>query len=577
MNTSLTPALSIAHGLPLEAEPGLGALTIGGYLREVTRRHTGREALVIDLPSGERVSWSYDKLWERSLEVAKALIAAGVGKGTRVGILMSNRPEYLSSLFGIALAGGIAVSLSTFSTPSELEHLLQASAVSIVLYDRQVLKTDFGAMLTELEPAIQTSNALTSSKFPFLQRLIVLEPAAALGHAREDGRSVERWSDFLAQGRGLSDSLVEARAHTVKPHDAGGLFFSSGTTSVPKGILHAHRAFAIQWWRWPRVLRVNEPVRSWTGNGFFWSANITMVVGTAFSTGGAVILQPTFEAEAALTLIERERVSLMNGRPHQWVRLQSAPNWSRSDLSSVRYVPRGELIREHPSVQSQWERPNSFGTTETMTILSAYTSERPVERKPGAFGTPLPGNTLKVVHPHGGQTLPLGERGELCIKGPTLMLGYAGKSPEDTFDDEGYFHTGDGGFVDEEGRLFWEGRLTHLIKTGGANVSPEEVDAVIASFPGVRRTQTVGVPHETLSEMVVACVVKLEGASLTEDALIAHLKTRLASFKVPRRVLFVEEAEFALTGNEKTKVDEIRKLASQRLGVAPASDPAARE
>jgi fatty-acyl-CoA synthase len=558
---------SIARGIPLEQEPGLGALTIGGYLREVTRRHAGREALVMYRPSGERMAWTYDVLWERALEVAKALIASGVGKGTRVGILMTNRPEYLSSLFGIALAGGVAVSLSTFSTPSELEHLLQASAVSLLLYDRQVLKTDFGAMLSELEPTLRSADALASLKFPFLSRVVVLEPAAALGEAAADGHAVARWSDFLAQGRGLPDSRVQARAESVQPHDVGGLFFSSGTTSVPKGILHAQRAFAIQWWRWPRVLRVSEPVRSWTGNGFFWSANITMVVGTAFSTGGAVILQPTFEAEAALTLIERERVSLMNGRPHQWVRLQSAPNWSRSDLGSVRYVPRGELIREHPTVKSQWERPNSFGTTETMTILSAYTTERPVERKPGAFGTPLPGNTIKVVDPHTGAVVPLGARGELCIKGPTLMLGYAGKAPEESFDDEGYFHTGDGGFVDAEGRLYWEGRLTHLIKTGGANVSPEEVDAAIASFPGVKRTQTVGVPHETLSELVVACVVLVEGATLREHDLLGHLKARLASFKLPRKVLFVDEADFALTGNEKTKVDEIRTLAIQRLGI----------
>ncbi len=571
--------LSIARGLPLEQEPGVGALTIGGYLQDVTRRHGGREALVMYLPSGERVAWSYDKLWERSVEVAKALVAAGVGKGSRVGVLMTNRLEHLASLFGIALAGGVTVSLSTFSTVSELEYLVQAGAVSLLLYDRQVLKTDFGALLGELEPAIRTAQPgqLSSTKFPYLRRLIALEPATTNGSAQEDGRAVERWSDFLASGHAVADSVVTARAASVKPHEVGGLFFSSGTTSLPKGILHAHRAFGIQWWRWPRVLTVNEPVRSWTGNGFFWSANITMVVGTAFSTGGAVILQPVFEAEAALKLIEAERVTLMNGRPHQWVRLQAAPSWQHADLSSVRYVPRGEIIRSHPTVKSQWERPNSFGTTETMTILSAYTAERPVERRPGAFGTPLPGNTIKVTNPETGETLPMGQRGELCIKGPTLMLGYVGKGPEQTFDDEGYFHTGDAGRVDEEGRLYWEGRITHLIKTGGANVSPEEVDAAIAGFPGVKRTQTVGVPHETLSEMVVACVVKLEGASLTEDALIAHLKTLLASFKVPRRVLFVEEAEFALTGNEKTKVDEIRQLASKRLGVAPASDPGARE
>jgi fatty-acyl-CoA synthase len=570
-HTSTRPeALSIVRGAPLGDEQGLGPLTIAGYVAEVARRYAGREALVMRRPSGERVSWTYDELWNRSVEVAKALIAVGVSRGTRVGVLMTNRLEYVSCVFGVALAGGITASLSTFSTPSELEYLMQASAVSILLYDRQVLKNDFGAVLCDLEPRIRTSapGSLTSTKFPFLQRLVAVDAVTAGGgDAAEDGAAVERWPDFLAGGNALSKELVEARAQSVKPSDAGGLFFSSGTTNVPKGIVHTQRAFAIQWWRWPRVLSVKEPVRSWTGNGFFWSANISMVLGTAFSTGGAVILQPTFEAETALRLVEAERVSLMNGRPHQWARLQSAPNWPTADLSTVRYVTRGELIRAHPTVKSEWERPNSYGTTETMTIFTAFTADTPAEIRAGSFGAPLPGNILKIVDPQTGAVVARRQRGEVCIKGSTLMMGYIGKTPEETFDEEGYFHTGDGGYVDEVGRLYWEGRLNYIIKTGGANVSPEEVDAAIATYPGVKRTQTVGVPHETLSEMVVSCIVPVDGTTLKEGEIVSHLKGRLASFKIPRKVLFFEEAEFALTGNEKVKADTIRQLAAKRLGV----------
>ncbi len=351
----------------------------------------------------------------------------------------------------------------------------------------------------------------------------------------------------------------------MAPSDAGGLFFSSGTTSLPKGIMHAQRAFAIQWWRWPRVFCIREPARSWTGNGFFWSGNVTMVVGTALSTGGAVILQPLFEAGEALRLIEAEGVTLMNGRPHQWARLQAAPGWDGADLSSLRYVTKGELVLEHPTVSSDWEMPNSFGTTETMTILSTFDADTSEEAYAESFGAPLPGNIIKIVDPQTGAVMPVGERGELCVKGPTLMLGYIGKAVEETLDEEGFFCTGDGGYVDGEGRLYWEGRLNDIIKTGGANVSPEEVDTAIASYPGVKRSQTVGVPHDTLSEMVVSCVVPVEGATLEEGEIIAYLKERLASFKVPRKVLFFREEEFALTGNEKVKAGEVRQRAIERL------------
>lgn len=563
-------ALSLVHGRPLAEEPGLGPLTIGGYLQEVRKRHGSKEAVVLWQPGGERLSWSYDRLWEQSLAVAKGLAAMGVGKGTRVGVLMTNRPEFLAALFGTSLVGGVTVALSTFSTASELEYLLKASGVSVLLYEQKVLKTDFAALLAQLEPRLSaaTTGQLDSTEFPFLRWVVGVGP---VGEPEAVDGATATWAQFLERGQDIAEANILARAGTVQPADPGGLFFSSGTTSLPKGIQHAHRAFAIQWWRWPRVLGLQGAVRVWTGNGFFWSGNVTMVVGAALSTGGTIVLQPTFEAGPALQIIQKEQVSFMIGRPHQWARLQAVPGWLDADLSCVRYVTRGELIRAHPSVDTSWERPNSFGTTETMTILSAFTPEWSVERKPGAFGTPLPGNTLKIVDPVTELPVARGERGEICIKGPTLMQGYVGKAPEETFDAEGYYRTGDGGYVDEEGRLYWEGRISHMIKTGGANVSPEEVDAAIAAYPGVRRTQTVGVPHETLGEMVVACVVASAGAALTETGLVSYLKERLASFKVPRKVLMLEEQEFVVTGNGKVKVDSMRQLATRRLQQSAAS------
>ena len=568
-------SISLVRGMPLRDEPGMGSLTIPGFLRDVCSRYAEREALVIH--HADRVErWSYQDLWDHSVEVARALIASGVGKDSRVGILMTNRPEYLSLLFGTAMAGGVSVSLSTFSTATELEHLVTVSGISTLLFEDRVLNRDFAAMLLELEPGLAAGapGELASVKFPFLQQLVCLdgvtgvEPGEDSGHrAVSDIAAIESWSAFLARAGHIPVEMVAARAAVVTPADAGGLFFSSGTTSLPKGILHAQRAFAIQWWRWPRVMAVKEPGRAWTGNGFFWSGNISMIVGVALATGGAVILQPLFDAGAALNLIEAERVNFLNGRPHQWARLQAVPGYMAADLSSLRYITRGELIMEHPTVNTDWVLPMSFGTTETMTINTSYDADTPAAQYAGSAGVPLPGNLLKIVDPQTHALVPVGARGEICIKGPTLMMGYIGKTPEEALDDEGYFCTGDGGYVDEQGRLFWEGRLNDIIKTGGANVSPQEVDEVLATYPGVKRSQTVGVPHETLSEMVVSCIVPLEGVTLDERELIAYLKQRLASYKIPREILLFAEHDFALTDNEKAKVGEIRQLAARRLGV----------
>lgn len=560
--------MSLVEGMPLDQEAGQGAHTIGGYLREVVSRYGSSEAVVMRCGS-ERQAWSYDDLLKHSLDVSKALVACGAGKDARVGILMTNRPEFLSSLFGIALAGAVPVPLSTFSTRNELDHLIKASQISLLLFEAHVLKKNFHEMLLELEPDIMAAEpgSLVSEVFPFLQHLVSLGGVPGSGEPLEApvGGAVENWDSFLSRGWEIKDSLVYARSDSVIPADTGGIFFSSGTTSLPKGIIHSHRAFTIQWWRWPRTFVMNEPVRSWTGNGFFWSGNCSMVLGTALSTGGAVVLQRYFDAEEALELMEDERLNFINGRPHQWARLQAASNWDRVDLSSVKFIPRGEMIWEHPTVDTDWDVPMAFGTTETMTVCTGFPADTPPEYYKGSFGAPLPGNTLKIVDPMTDEILPLGQKGEMCIKGPTLMSGYLGKAPEECFDAEGYFCTGDGGFVDEEGRFFWEGRLTDMIKTGGANVSPVEVDDVIATYPGVKRTQTVGVPDDLLGEMVVACIVPIDGTELSEQDIIRHVKAEIASFKVPRRVLFFSDEDYAITGSEKVKTSVVRELATKQL------------
>ena len=546
--------LSIVHGAPLSAQQGIGALTIPGYLRAVTTRFAEREALV---HGSER--WSYATLWERSVEIAAALIACGVGKDSRVGILMTNRPEFLSALFGTALAGGVAVLLNTFSTPVELEHLIRVSGISILLFERRIAAKDFAAFLTEIEPGITTAEpgGLLSAKFPFLHRLVAID-------GERDG-AIEGWQGFLAWGKATPRWLVEATAASVTPADTGLLFFSSGTTSMPKSILHAQRAVALQWWRWPWIYAVGEDVRSWTANGFFWSGNCSLVVGVALSAGGAVVLQSTFQPEEALALMQAERVTLPVASPHQWARLEAAPNWGEVDLSNLRYVGEKTPAKKHPTVKTEWHMPVSFGTTETLTIGTAFPASTSLETIAGSYGVPLPGNTLKIIDPMTGIVVPLGERGEIAIKGPTLMIAYLGKTLEESFDAEGFYRTGDGGFVDAAGRLFWEGRLTDIIKTGGANVSPIEIDEAIRTYPGVKITQTIGVPHETLGEIVVACIVPQDGVTLEEAPLRDFLKGRLASYKVPRRILFLRETELPMTGSAKVKAGALRELAAKRL------------
>ncbi len=541
--------LSIVSGPPLSEERGLGALTLPGFLREVTEMYSAREAVVFRTAAGV-TRWTYAELSERATDVARALRACGVGKGTRVGVLMTNRPEWISAVFGISMAGGVAVTLSTFSTAAELDYLLRASCVSVLLFERRVLKKDFAAMVSEL---------LQSVTYPFLRRL------AMIG---ESVPGIESWDDFLSSGRDEPRELVEATAAAVQPSDAAVLFFSSGSTSKPKGILSAHRGVCIQMWRFRRMYGFGpeDHVRCWSANGFFWSGNFGMSLGATLAAGGSLVLQPTFVAAEALELMATERVNFPFAWPHQWAQLEAAPNWNQVDLSSMRFVDFKTPGAHHPTVSTKWFEPgHAYGNTETFTMTTCFPANTPDEVIGGSMGEALPGVTLKIVDPHTGVVVPRGERGEICVKGPTLMLGYIGTPLDETLDAEGFFRTGDGGYLDDVGRLFWEGRLTDIIKTGGANVSPREVDEALVKYFGVKVAQTVGVPHETLGEVVVACVVPHAGATLDAEEIRAFLAQSLASYKVPRHVLFFRDDEIALTGNAKIKSADLRKLAAERL------------
>jgi fatty-acyl-CoA synthase len=555
--------LSVIHGLPLSEERGLGELTLSGWLRAVCARGGDREALVWydgGLAGGTRVSWSYAELWDHANAAARALIACGVGKGTRVGVLMTNRPEYLPAVFGTALAGGVATTFSTFSTPVELDHLIEASGISVLLLETRVLKKDFAEIVAALDPAIAGGQPgeIASTRYPFLGHV------AAIG---DGAGAIEDWEAFLARGAGVDPARVAARAAANSPADPGVLFFSSGSTAKPKGILSAHRGVTLQLWRWPHWYAAGDgDLRMWSANGFFWSGNFSMARGGALSSGGSLVLQSAFNAEEALALMERERATFLNAWPHQWGQLIDARNWAATDLSALIYIDAKSPIAQHPTVRSTWREPYAaFGNTETFTLMATYPANTPEEVIAGSNGVPCPGNTIKIADPLSGATVPVGERGEICVKGPTLMLGYLGIPLADTLDAEGFFRTGDGGHVDAAGRLFWHGRLNDIIKTGGANVSPVEIDTVLKRIPGVKAVQTVGVPHDLLGELVVACVVQLEGAELTEAGVQAVAKEVLASFKVPRRVLFFADDAFVTTGTAKIKTADLRKLAAERL------------
>ncbi|HME71073.1 MAG TPA: class I adenylate-forming enzyme family protein [Myxococcota bacterium] len=531
--------------------------TLPRFLEDVTSRHGARPALRFD-----GCDIRYDALAAEARRVAKALLAGGLAKGARVGVLMSNRPEWVACAFGVALAGGVLVPMNTFATPIERDYVLRHSDTAVLLLQRTLLRRDFLAEIAEQHPELHqhAPGHLWCEALPFLRRV------ACLGLPDGHG-AVESWSDFLGSGGTVSDALADAAAAEVMPTDDGILLYTSGTTAHPKGIVHFQRAAVIQSWRFAEYMDLVAEDRVFTAQPFFWTAGLAMSLGATLAAGATLVLQETFEPGAALALIEAERVTVVHAFPHQEKALAEHPDAAARSLGSVVKVRAGSPLAARAGITKDvWSMHASYGMTETFTLATAYPARTPPEERDGTSGPPLPGIEVRIVDPETGVALPPGTPGEIAVRGITLMRGYHKVEPEHVFDAEGFFRTQDGGFLDGRGVLHWTGRLSSLIKTGGANVSPLEIEKVLANHPSIKVGLAVGVPHPTLGEVVVLCaVVSRDADEPPESEVRAFLRERIAPYKVPRRVLFFPESELAYTGSQKVQLGPLRDAALRRL------------
>jgi acyl-CoA synthetase (AMP-forming)/AMP-acid ligase II len=540
------------EGPALGSVEGVGALTMGGFLVEVAERFGGNEALVFDDPlrEGATVRWTYADLLREARRVAAGLVATGVQRREAVGILMGNRPEAVASIFGAALAGAVAVPMSTFAPKPELAHMVDAAEVVTVLTQDRLLARRFADDLADLGPDLST-----------------LRHVATVG--------TPSWARLLAAGERAADE-VDRRSAEVTPDDDGLVIFSTGTTSLPKGMLHCHRAPTLQFWVQADLFGRHEGTRMWTAFPIFWTAGLNTAMGSTLAAGGCWVMQETFEPGEALALLARERVTEPYTLPHQTAAMAEHPDWAATDLSALTSVYGKGAFARHPTVSGDpsWLMPVGYGLSETCAFFVSHRWDADREDTKRSMGRLLPGNRLRVVDPDTGAELGVGELGELTISGPTLMRRYLGKDPADCFDADGFLHTGDAGFVDDDGFVHYEGRRTEMIKTGGANVSPAELEVQLRACEPVKLSRIVGVPDPRLDEIVVACITLKDGATATEDDIRSFLKERVAAYKVPKRVLFFADGEIPMTTSDtKVRDEELLALVTARLDATPVPTP----
>ncbi|MBO0728656.1 MAG: acyl--CoA ligase [Acidimicrobiaceae bacterium] len=528
-------------------------LTLAAYVEDIAGRFADREAMVFE---GDHLT--YADLLARSRALAKSLIAAGVSKGTKVAILVASRPEFVVASFATSLAGGVIVPVSTLATREEREHILCHSDSAVLVTQHHLRRHEYVADLAGHHPSLLSGcpGRLADPAFPFLRRVVVLGDTSG---------TAEGWDEFLALGSDVPDSLLDAAARQVTPADDGIIIYTSGTTAVPKAVLHAHRSVTVQMWRWAQLLELESSDRVWSAYPFFWTAGFAMYIGGTLSSGATLVMQEVFDAAGALELIERERATTVMAFEHTAAQLANHPDAHRRDLSSLRNLGKSSSLRAIIGPGDHWDPQAGYGSSETFTVSCALPSRTPDHIRSHTHGPPLPGMEVRIVDPDTGEPLPTGQTGEIVVRGISLMRGYYKLPLEDAFDGGGWFHSNDAGYLNEQGFLHWSGRISGLIKTAGANVSPVEVENRAAGLKMLGVTCAVGIPHPTLGEAVVLAGIPLEDVKYEEDRFLAYLREHLASYKVPKRVLLFSEGELDFTSSDKVRTDQARRLIIERL------------
>jgi len=536
-------------------------LTLGRFLRDVAAEYPERGAVV-----SEERSLSYRELETESRLLARALVGKGVVKGARVALLMANRPEWMVAAYAVGMLGAVLVPVNTFAEADELDFILRHGDASLLLAQSGLLSHHYLEVLEERHPALREGEPgrLRVPALPQLRGVVGLDVAAPRG-------GIEPWSALLACAEGIDEELLDALIDEVEPSDEGLVIYTSGSTAQPKGVLHSQRTPVLQAWRFKEFLDFGPEDRVYTAYPFFWTAGIAMSIGATLAAGGCLLIQQYFEPGAALEMIEAQRATSVHAWPHQHKALGEHESAARRDLRSVRKVDFSSPLVGLAGIEEDvYGVGASYGLSETFTIASALPANSSREDRRGNNGRAWPGMDFRVLDPESGAERAAGESGEIAVKGVSLMRGYQKVLPEHVFDAGGYFRTQDGGSLDAEGLLHWTGRLSNLIKTGGANVSPVEIQNTLDSHPEIKAGLAVGVGHPTLGEIVVLCAVPVEGTDPDEEAVRAWLRKRLAVYKVPRRVLFFAASELDYTANQKIRAEPLREAALKRLAAESA-------
>ncbi|HOE08011.1 MAG TPA: AMP-binding protein [Treponemataceae bacterium] len=541
--------------------------TLSSLLREQTQKNPSQEFMVY---ADRDLRFTYKEFDSRVDDMARGLLAIGVKKGDHVGIWATNVPDWLTYMFAAARIGAVTVTVNTSYKLHELEYLVHQSDISTLCLSDGMKDSNYVSMIKELIPEINEfeRGCLKAKKFPVLKNVVFMGP--------EKFRGMFSTPELLLLGQHVDIDEVLSIEKTLTTHEVINMQYTSGTTGFPKGVMLSHHNIINNGFTIGECMKYTSKERVCLPVPLFHCFGIVLGVMAVLSHGATHIMLEAFDPLVVLASVHKEKCTALYGVPTMFIAELNHPMFSMFDMSSLRTgIMAGslcpiDLMKQVMAKMNLTEITSVYGLTETSPGMTQSRTDDPMEIRATTVGKELPGIEVKVINPDTGKECAVGEQGEMCCRGYNVMKGYY-KMPEATaeiIDKDGFLHSGDLGTKDEQGFFRITGRIKDMIIRGGENIYPREIEEFLRVMPQIKDIQVAGVSDKRLGEITGAFIILKDGEALTEQDVLEYCRGKIAKYKTPQLVMFVDA--FPMTGSgkiQKFKLGEIGAEYRKSLGI----------
>lgn len=507
-------------------------LTIPAALERCAERFGDREALV----DGD-TRWTWSELANQVDRAAAALIVSGIAHGDRIGIWAPNISEWVVTALAIHSVGAVVIPVNTRYRGNEAAYILARAGARMLFTVTDFLDTNYVAMLRSADDGIPDS----------LNEIVVLRGSPA--------ENTTDWSNFLERALSVTADDLRSRVMAVDTNDLCDILFTSGTTGAPKGAMLRHGATVRAYTAWSDVIGLREDDRYLVINPFFHAFGLKAGILASVLTGATIIPHAVFDVPSVVRRIQEERISMLPGPPAIYQTILNDPDLADKDLSTLRLAVTGaatipvELIERMRSDLPFETVVTGYGLTEATGIATMCRHDDDPITIATTSGRPIPGMEMRLVD-NDGNEVSVGEPGEVLLRGFNVMAGYLDdpQATAEAIDSDGWLHTGDVGVIDDNGNLRITDRIKDMFIVGGFNTYPAEIEQALARHPSISVAAVVGIPDERMGEVGCAFIIPRAGETIDPEEVIAWARERLANYKVPRRVIVVDQLPMNASG-----------------------------